>query len=73
MANLTWWAGVLPRPEVRKGEGTEEIETFFLKRKFDKLKIFNSSLWRENWDLNYLLYFKFTDRSSLETSGSFWK
>lgn len=51
----------------------KKLKLFCKKRKFDKLKNFNSSLWRENWDLNYLLYFKFTDRSSLETSGSFWK
>lgn len=37
------------------------------------LKLLNSSLWRENWVLNYLLYFKFTDRSSFETLLSFLK
>lgn len=73
--NVSYWKGISAAktwpaaqpqaqvPSLRPEKGEKEFVAF-LKRLFERLKVLNSSLWRENWPLNYLLYFKFTDGSS---------
>lgn len=58
-------SGLLSCQVLRSGKERTNL-WLFLKRIFETLKLLNSSLWRENWTLNYLLYFKLTDRSNFE-------
>ena len=74
---VSYWKGISaartrwsaqPQALVPTSEARERRETMsiFFKRIFERLKLLNSSLWMENWALNNLLYFKFTDGSSFE-------
>lgn len=82
---VSYWKGISaaktrwsaqPQALVSTSEARERRETMssFFKRIFERLKLLNSSLWMENWALNNLLYFKFTDGSSFENfTVPFWK